>query len=609
MVVRWEGEASSQFLKKWHLRFPDLPLLLSSKEFTEAEVRQGINTHGVRRFLLDERWEADLLDSLIEIKRLGETRRERDLALREYARRNRELEKLNEALEKTVTERTTFLEQSTREEKEKLARERQLIRFLNEISLQTSAEDILRVLRRELRRFHKIQNPVMALREPGERAEFLSFRGDQVLHQEGPDLWPQEGIDDRELRQFFANHFGRPFNRALFFQLDLHSAGRGLLAVEYSLMEESEVSAITDLLQERVRSVAMAVEKLFLEERLRRFAIRWEKTFDSFREPVAVIDPQMHLLRGNRAFAGKSGSGRSCYKIFAGRETPCENCPVAGNPASGETLHGGVRVGKRLYRLSSWPVREPGARGIAGRVNHYSDITESREVYLRLLQNEKMSAIGSLAGHIAHELNNPLTGIRSLAQILAQDPASSEGSLKEDFQQIESASKRCQKIILHLLDFTREGEGPAVPLSLDEVIESTLPLLKTALRPHRLEMRLSARNAKVMADAHLLQQVIFNLVNNACQAMQNSGTIGILSRVVDDLVEVRLSDTGPGIPVEIQSRLFEAFFTTKAEGQGTGLGLSTSRVIVEKFGGEISFRSEPGQGTEFVLRFPKGAKG
>lgn len=604
VVLRGPTELRQRFLQKWRARWPESPLVICAESFEEEAIRSGINQFGVKKFVLEESWKASIQKILEEISEAGESRRERDLVLKEYGRRRHELEKLNEALEKTVTERTVFLENSTKEEKDKLAKERQLIRFLNEVSLQISTEDILRVLRRELRRYHKIQNPVMVLQEPGHRSEFLSFRGDQILHQEGPENGLSNAADDRGLQQFLADHFGRPFHRAMFYRLNLHSAGQALLAVEYSMMEPEEIQVIGELLQERVRAIATAVERLFLEDRLRRFAIRWERTFDGFREPISVIDPSLHVLRGNRAFVPRQNSGGPCYQVFAGRTSPCEGCPVALNPNSEETLSWQIRVGRRIYRVSSWPVRESGARNIAGRVTQYSDVTESREIYLRMLQNEKMSAIGSLAGHIAHELNNPLTGIRSLAQVLLLDPAASGGTFQDDLRQIENAARRCQKIIRHLLEFTREGEGPAVPTSMDEVIESTLPLLKTALRRHRLEMILGSRNAKVLAEPHLLQQVVFNLVNNACQAMTSSGSLGIISKVTNGFVELRLSDTGPGIPMEIQARLFEPFFTTKSEGEGTGLGLSTSRVIVEKHGGTIEFQSEMGKGTEFILRFP-----
>ncbi|MBX2988616.1 MAG: PAS domain-containing sensor histidine kinase [Bdellovibrionaceae bacterium] len=603
-VIRWGLAESRRWAEEWRRHFPEAPLALSAAQFSADDLRVGINQLWSLGFMTDARLASELPAAAEKAAERRRQRGARDRTLQNFGRRNRELERLTEILEKTVVERTSNLEASTREEKEKLARERQLIRFLNEISLQRSTGDILRVVRRELRRFHKIQNLVVALRDTDQRTEFMSFRGDQILRHEGSDKWPGKEADDRERQQLFANHFGRPFHRTLFFPLDLHSAGEGLLAVEYSLMGEEEIGLITDLLNERLRPVGMAVERLFLEDRLRRFAGRWERTFDGFRDPIAVIDSRMKVLRGNRAFGAGPGR-RSCHELFAGSDKPCEACPVSVQPESAQTLQGTVRIDRRVYRLSSWPVQEPRAVRISGRVTHYTDITESRELYLRMLQSEKMSAIGSLAGNIAHELNNPLTGIRSLAQVLEAE-ATDEGTLKEDLHQIENAARRCQTIIRHLLDFTRGGEGPIVPVSLDEVVESTLPLLKTVLRPHRLELLLTARNAKIMAEPHLLQQAVFNLINNACQAMKDTGRIGVASKVTtDNEVELRIIDTGPGIPEEIRGRLFEPFFTTKKEGDGTGLGLSTSRAIVEKYGGRIEFNSVLGQGTEFILRFPR----
>lgn len=590
-------------LRVWRAQSPEASLAFFGTQWNEADLRESINHLGAIGFLSPHSSPEDLAKILKEAAQERRARQEREDIRQKFASRNRELEKLTEILEKTVVERTSNLEESTREEKDKVAKERQLIRFLSEISAQSSTEDILRVLRRELRRFHKIQNLVVALREGPHSTEFLSFRGDQISRQVGNETWPAKEADPRELQQFFANHFGRPFNRTLFFPMNLHLAGDGLLGVEYSMMEEEEIGQISDLLEERMQAVGMAVERLFLEDSLRRFASRWERTFDGFRDPIAVIDSSMRVLRGNRSFS--TGISRKlCHQAFAGSDEPCEDCPVAVAPEAARTLEGSVKVGRRMYRMSSWPVQETGASRIGGRVTHYSDITESRELYLRLLQHEKMSAIGSLAGNIAHELNNPLTGIRSLAQALRAE-AQDEGTLKEDLSQIENAAKRCQAIIRHLLDFTNTDEKPSVVASLDEIIESTLPLLKTPLRRHRVEMILTARQAKIRVDPHLLQQVIFNLVNNACQAMTEPGRLGLITRAHPEHVELKIVDTGPGIPLEMQNRLFEPFFTTKKEGEGTGLGLSTSKAIVEKYGGTIEFKSEPGQGTEFTLRFPK----
>lgn len=588
------------------LRNDAAPVALVADGLDEKQLRRLFNRYPVFRVLEKGQPLGPVLTEAIERRR---ERRERDAVLADFSRRNRELEGLTERLEAAVAERTGTLEESTREEKDKLARERQLIRFLSETSTMNATEEILRVLRRELRRFHRVQSLIVAVGEAGKATRFYCSQGDRVLHADGPDDLSNASGDERQLRQILANRFGRPFNKLMVLPLEIRPPGQGLVGVEYSLLGDDEVREIGEILGERARATGMAVERLSLEDRLRRFAIRWERTFDGFRDPIAVIDTGMHLLRGNRSFASTVAGRRKCHEIFAGRAEPCEGCPVAADPASPHDLDGTVKIGRRTYRLRSWPVHEEGTDKVSGRVTSYDDITEARELSLRMLQNEKMSAIGELAGHIAHELNNPLTGIRSLAQVLMKEWT--QPPLSEDLGHIENAARRCQTIIRHLLEFTRGGEGETVPVRADEVVEMTLPLLKTALRRHRQEIMLAAGQAKVLVDVHLLQQVIFNLVNNACQAHKEPGRVGVATRVVKEgareLVEIRVIDDGPGIPPEIRARLFEPFVTSKKEGEGTGLGLSTSKAIVERFGGTIDCRSEPGKGAEFVVRFPRKA--
>ena len=135
-------------------------------------------------------------------------------------------------------------------------------------------------------------------------------------------------------------------------------------------------------------------------------------------------------------------------------------------------------------------------------------------------------------------------------------------------------------------------------------------MLKTAMREHRSEMYLSEDPLNVRVEPHLMQQVVFNLVNNACQAMVDPGTIALETLVgKDGTCELQIRDTGKGIPAEILEHIFEPFFTTKEEGQGTGLGLSMSKIVIEKFGGEILVQSEPGQGATFIVRLPVGRRG
>lgn len=529
---------------------------------------------------------------------------------REFGRKNRRLEEQTQSLEALVLERTASLEASAREESEKLTRERQIIRFLNDLAALGGVEEVLRLLRKEIRKFPKALDLCLALRPGPGRVLFLSFRGDQVLRSEGEDprgVLKGPSAED-EQRQFFANHFGRPFGRALFIPLDVPAGSRqrpleGLLAVEYSLMSEDEREALMEILTERLRPLSLVVDRLFIEDRQRRTAMRWERSFDSWKDPVVIIDQNLNVLRGNRAFTNQL-MPKACYESFAGRSAPCEGCPVHGQTGSPEVLNGTIHVGHRIYQLRSYPLTENGEGRVTGRVHHYGDVTENRATYLRMLQNEKMGALAELAGHIAHELNNPLSGIRSLAQVLRHE-YKAEAAIEADLQQIESAAQRCQKIIRHLLEFSSDGEAVLSPVSLDEVIEGTLPLLKTALRPHRQQMLLQARKARFMGDPHLLQQVVFNLINNACQAMKEAGSIGVQTRVIDgEQVELSVVDTGPGIPPELHTRIFEPFFTTKKEGEGTGLGLSLSRAIIEKMGGSLRVESDGRSGSRFIARWP-----
>ncbi len=274
--------------------------------------------------------------------------------------------------------------------------------------------------------------------------------------------------------------------------------------------------------------------------------------------------------------------------------------------ASGVPQKGQIQVGSRILEVHSYPILLEGGGQITNVVNQYVDITQSRELYLRMLQSEKMGAIGLLAGHIAHELNNPLTGLRSLSQVLiATTP---EGELKSDLQEIEKATARSQQIIRNLLDFSAEGEQARRLTTYDQIVEKTAPMLKAVMRIHRQEFDLETKDAFIEVEPHLLQQVFFNLVNNACQAMKDPGVLSVRSFVEGSKVVLQVEDSGPGIPEAIREKIFEPFFTTKKEGLGTGLGLSLTKKIVESFGGEIRLKSEIGKGSRFEVRLPKAGE-
>lgn len=586
--------------------------LLLAENLTETEVREGINKAHVFRFMRWPLTEKEVWEHLDSALQKHSTYLSRSQLLRESSFQNKQLEALTHSLEGLVEERTQYIEMSHREEEEKLNRERQLIRFIKDLGTQTSFEEILGVLRRELRKFHKMGDPILAYRLAGDKTFFLSFHSGHFNQTEtnvSHEFPKVAQVPSAELIRYFANHFGRPFVKAYVVPLELrltsHFVGQdaeAILCIENSLSDK-EIGPFIDFMTDRMRPLSMALDRVLLENQLSSFSYRWEKTFDGMRDPIAIVDVDYQVVRANRKFADRFLHGK-CYESFAHRRSPCEGCPVPEALKQSQPSAGQIQVGGRIYQVHSYPVLLDQSTRPTNIVNQYVDITQSRELYLRMLQSEKMGAIGMLAGNIAHELNNPLTGLRSLAQVLLQE-TSSEPTLHGDLLEIEKAAARSQRIIKNLLDFSKGENQPLEYISVDEVIERTLPMLKSALRTHRLEVDLQTLAHSVLVEPHLLQQVVFNLINNACQAMKENGRLKVSSYSGRSSIYIEIEDTGPGIPIEIQKRIFEPFFTTKKEGHGTGLGLSMSKSIIEKFGGTIQFQNVEPHGCRFLIALPQ----
>jgi len=225
----------------------------------------------------------------------------------------------------------------------------------------------------------------------------------------------------------------------------------------------------------------------------------------------------------------------------------------------------------------------------------------------QLMQAEKMTALGELVAGVAHEINNPLASILGYSQLaLARD-------LRPDVRRFLETScseaERAGKIVRNLLVFARKQPPEKKYLGLNGIIEKTLELKAYHLRTSMIEADtdLSPDLPMTMLDFHQIQQVLINLLNNAEQAMSGTGRGGrirIATRRNGERIEARVSDTGPGVPFEVQSRIFEPFFTTKKEGEGTGLGLSMCYGIIQEHGGQIRVESRPGEGATIVLDLP-----
>jgi len=236
-----------------------------------------------------------------------------------------------------------------------------------------------------------------------------------------------------------------------------------------------------------------------------------------------------------------------------------------------------------------------------------------RERTERLVQSEKVATMGSLLAGVAHELNNPLAVLFGQAQLLRETVT--DAALIRRAGKIGDAAERCVRIVRNFLALARQRPPERTEVSVPQVIQSAVELLAYELRTEGIEVALDVPEGlpSLSADSHQLHQVLVNLIANAQQAMRRSPrprrlAIGARHDASRDVVSLTVADTGPGIPVDVRGRIFEPFFTTKPPGEGTGLGLSLCRGIIEEHGGTIDVDSEPGRGARFTIELPAAAR-
>lgn len=639
-----------------HDSFVDIWLIAEGPESSE-KLRQSLSASSLAELINRFRIRGWVSRTVAEVERaiaIGSRElesRERYLKSRkELGSRNRQLHDLQENLEKIVVERTSYLSDAERELHRRTQATRDLVRFIKELSQTETIEEILQLLAQEVKSFHEVRAPILALVSPefGARLHFQQSRSgggkSSVRAMERgwgskavTKLWPARSVirvNDQEDQTYLAQELGRPVARTIAFPLgkDSRSVAGPLLVFEHSF-DGAKADRFKNFLLPRMEPLSTALDRVVINRELHAASRLWESTFDGVADPIAVIDLDFRVLRMNQAFAryeelrteekSDSRTGR-CYEIFAGRKEPCEGCRLrewrpafASEKSSGighvakslEPLDWQVRRGHNVYDVNGYPIRFQDDAPVGTFIHHYSDVTKSLELKGHAFQGEKMAAIGLMAGNIAHELNNPLAGLRSLAQVLRHDSRYPE-SVKNDLHEIEKAAERSSAIIRDLMEFSSAEDKPREFVSLNQVTDSALNMLKTALHDHAVDAQFAADElVRVWIEPHLMQHVIFNIVNNACQAMRESGRIEIETKNEAGRAVLEIRDTGPGIPEEILSRVFEPFFTTKGAGQGTGLGLSMSRWVVESFDGKIQAfnRTEP-KGAVFRIELPAGEK-
>ncbi len=326
-------------------------------------------------------------------------------------------------------------------------------------------------------------------------------------------------------------------------------------------------------------SVVLANSRLY--EIVRRSKEEWETTFNALTEGIAVVGPSGEVLRANRALvrlaeAPEPGlEGRNfCEMLFGTAEAVADLIGAAHRGERTAPLVIRLERTERVLRLTAAPLAarpaEPGRVVVL-----VEDVTEQRLMEAQLIQNDKMASIGQLVSGVAHELNNPLTSIAGLTELLLEREV--PGVPREHLRVIHEQAERAGRIVRNLLTFARKGVAEKEPVDLNDVLSRTTLLVtyELQLQDIELESALSAEPVVVLGDRHELQQVLLNLVTNAVQAVSTlppgrPRRIRLSAERAGAEAVLRVRDNGPGVPPHLVPHLFTPFFTTKALRPGRG---------------------------------------
>ncbi|MEJ2744221.1 MAG: PAS domain S-box protein [bacterium] len=354
--------------------------------------------------------------------------------------------------------------------------------------------------------------------------------------------------------------------------------------------------------------------RLTLEKRMRELACAVETMRPSviitdLRHKIAYVNPAAEKMLGYRK---EEMLGRRAIEIFEG---------IPGNPTNlGVTVREEAQNGyweaeifnrKKSGEIIPIFLRMSTIRNENGETLGYvgisEDITQRKRMEEELIQKEKLSALGEFISAIAHEINNPLTGVLGYAELLQH--AENPKDFKDDLQRLYKEAVRCQCLVKNLLTFARRSTPHKESSDVNEIVERSIELKRHQLKTDGVEVAINLDSGipPAMLDPHQIQQVFLNIIDNAYHALREQGgprLMGVTSVLKSGNVEISFRNNGPAIPQNVLGKIFAPFFTTKDFGKGTGLGLSIAHGIIRDHGGKISVQSEEGKDTVFTISIP-----
>jgi nitrogen-specific signal transduction histidine kinase len=342
----------------------------------------------------------------------------------------------------------------------------------------------------------------------------------------------------------------------------------------------------------------------------------WQETFDNISNPIAVIDHQYALIRANKTFretfeecfSRDRGEAIRTWNEYFGPPFFQGTGPSSQKGRAPSTWEIHQQKTGKIFEASLFPYFSPGG-GTIGSVVILKDITQKKEGEMELIMTERLAALGQMASGIAHELNTPLATIAACNEgLLNRVEKENIGSLlfRSYLKIIEEEIQRCKKITTGMLSFVRRPDHDRREVDVNEVLDKTIDMVTFQGRLKEVELVKNVERTmpKVLGNEGELMQVFLSIMINALDAMEDKGTLTLETGSDGSTIFAKIGDSGPGIPPDLMNRIFDPFYTTKAERGGTGLGLSIADKIIRTHNGKIEVTSEKGRGTTFKIILP-----
>jgi len=457
-----------------------------------------------------------------------------------------------------------------------------LTNFYNKLFSSPSLEKFLSVLYKETNARFKIRSLVLSFESHLEGTLQYVCQSKGIYKQFNSKNLQWENLTeiklkDESCKKYLANALGRTVQNLLTLTIKLkqYEKGRADLFVEFFAKKTDKLLNFYTHLDPMIST---GVDFLLLTHLSEKEVKLWATSFNELKEPLAIFDEKGELIKSNAMF----------NKIK-------ELDKLSSLP---ETTHWEQKTFKKNNYLVS---KKEGEYTIC----HYVDMTESLNLKKQLIQNTKMSALGDLGEDVTQKLSNPLTGVLSMAKLFLKENKISK-DLKQDMEDVVEGISRSQDIISDLLKFSRSSTNLS-HADLNEAVKKTLPFLKSVVGFSNFQLKLFEKKLMVNIQVGLFQQVVFNLVKNACEAVSEiketkHRQVRVLTRKKEDQAILYVEDSGKGVETKDYNNIFKAFFTTKKK--GTGLGLNMSKNIVETFNGTIKLERSSLGGASFKVFLP-----